>query len=90
MSKDKRGGKRGKSDEDKKKAITALNKSIKSLEKQIEKHESKIKDFIGSVDYKNMSEKKRAGLIGHWEKEIAVFKENIKKAKEERKKLRGR
>jgi uncharacterized protein RhaS with RHS repeats len=65
-------------------------KSIKSLNKQIKKHEQKIKDFKDNPSVrpgmenqpKSVIEKQQKARIEHWKKEIKTFKENIKKIKD--------
>ena len=51
--------------------IIQLEKSIRNLEKQIKIHEEKIKDNPNSED------------VGHWRREIEIFKQNIKKCEDE-------
>ncbi len=56
----------------------AIKKGIRSLEKKIEAHESKIRDpgkFI--LDWDSYPERKKLGTIGHWEKEISNFQKSI-------------
>ena len=61
-----------------------LERSIKSWQKRVEEHKSKIAD-PASYDKKWFlkSERHRAGLLRHWEKEIKTFEENISQAKDE-------
>lgn len=74
--------------EERKKRITEINKSIKSLKSQIAKHEEKIRAYKESEDYMKTPKNERQGLIHHWEKEIEVFKDNIEKEIAEKKRIK--
>lgn len=67
-----------------------LAKSIRSWQKRVEEHKSKIADPIShDREWSIKSERLRAGLLKHWEKEIKTFEENIAQAKDELKKRGG-
>jgi len=50
-----------------------IRKAIESLDKQIKKHEKKIRDYEGSNEY----------IMGYWEKEIKIRR--MQKAEKEKK-----
>lgn len=60
-----------------------IDKSIRSYEKQIRKHEDKIRNPKKYADrWENMSHQEHEGLLKHWRHEIETQKGNIKKAEE--------
>lgn len=67
-----------------KQRTAAIKKGIRSLEKKIEEHESKIrnpeKHYPG---WNSRSEKDKAGDMKHWEKEIETFRQSIQNRIEE-------
>lgn len=73
--------------DDKKGAKDTINKSIRSLEKQIEKHNDYIKNPTNKVsDFNSRDPRYQKGLIEHWKKEIGTFIKNIQKLKQKLKK----
>lgn len=57
---------------------SSLRKGIRSLTKQIEEHEEKIRDPENHYEgWDSLSKGKQAGVVKHWKKEIAVFKESV-------------
>lgn len=56
----------------------AIKKGIRSLEKRIAEHESKIRNPEKHYpDWNSLSEEKKAGYAVHWKKEICTFKKSI-------------
>lgn len=61
----------------KKQTTKSLKRGIDSLTKNIEEHKAKIKNPEKYVDgWESYSEKRKAGLIKHWNKEISNFEES--------------
>lgn len=56
----------------------AIKKGIRSLEKRIEEHESKIRNPEKHYpEWNSLEENKKAGNVEHWKKEIQDFKNSI-------------
>lgn len=67
-----------------KQSIRSLEKGIKSYEKQIEKHRDKIANPKKYVeDWDRYDDRRKQGLIRHWEHEITTFKKNVDDNKRE-------
>jgi len=63
-----------------------IDKSIQSYEKQIRRHEDKVRNPEKYADsWKNMSSQEREGLLKHWQHEIETQRGNIRKAEERKK-----
>lgn len=68
----------------KKQTTKSLKRGIDSLTKNIEEHKVKIKNPEKYVDgWESYSEKRKAGLIKHWNKEISNFEESKNNRSEE-------
>lgn len=70
-----------------KQTVQSLRKGIRSLEKNIKKHEGYIKNPLPHCpEWEDYPTNRKKGLIRHWEKEIYNSEESIKNRKEELKK----
>ena len=67
-----------------KQSSTSLKRGIRSLNKEVELHKEKLKNPQNyDEDWKNRSEKEKAGLLRHWRKEISNQEESINNRIEE-------
>lgn len=65
-------------------SVAKLKKSIASWQKQVELHESKIADPESyDESWNSKTDKHKAGLLKHWQKEADTFKNDIAEAKDE-------
>ena len=67
-----------------KQSSTSLKRGIRSLNKEVELHKEKLKNPQNyDEDWKNRSEREKAGLLRHWRKEISNQEESINNRIEE-------